>query len=90
MLRLEHVDAGYGDIQVLWDVSIHVDAREFVVLVGANGAGKSTMMRTISSLIRPTGGTISFDGHRLDHMPAHRIIDAGIAHVPEDANSFRK
>ena len=88
MLRLEHVDAGYGDIQVLWDVSIHVDAREFVVLVGANGAGKSTMMRTISSLIRPTGGTISFDGQRLDHMPAHRIIDAGIAHVPEGRQLF--
>ena len=88
MLRLDHVDAGYGDIQVLWDVSIHVDAREFVVLVGANGAGKSTMMRTISSLIRPTGGTISFDGQRLDHMPAHRIIDAGIAHVPEGRQLF--
>lgn len=88
MLRLENVDAGYGDIQVLWDVSFHVDAREFVVLVGANGAGKSTMMKTISSLIRPTRGTISFDGHRLDQMPPYRIIDAGIAHVPEGRQLF--
>ena len=54
MLRLEHVDAGYGDIQVLWDVSFHVDKQEFVVLVGANGAGKSTIMKSISSLLHPT------------------------------------
>ncbi len=54
MLRVEHVDAGYGDIQVLWDVSFHVAENEFVVLVGANGAGKSTIMRTISSIV-PVG-----------------------------------
>ena len=88
MLRVEHVDAGYGDVQVLWDVSFHVDAREFVVLVGANGAGKSTIMRTISSLIKPTSGAVSFDGQRLDQMPAYRIIDAGIAHVPEGRQLF--
>ena len=53
MLRVEHVNAGYGDIQVLWDVSFQVQMKEFVVLVGANGAGKSTIMRTISSIISP-------------------------------------
>ncbi|NTV41939.1 MAG: ATP-binding cassette domain-containing protein, partial [Syntrophobacteraceae bacterium] len=53
MLRVDRVGAGYGDIQVLWDVTFHVSAKEFVVLVGANGAGKSTIMRTISSMIHP-------------------------------------
>ena len=60
MLRVEQVNAGYGDIQVLWDVSFQVRTNEFVVLVGANGAGKSTIMRTISSIIHPTSGAIWF------------------------------
>lgn len=88
MLRVEHVDAGYGDIQVLWDVSFHVEAKEFVVLVGANGAGKSSIMRTISNLIRPTNGEIWFEDQRLDQIQPYRIIDAGIAHVPEGRQLF--
>lgn len=88
MLRLEHVDAGYGDVQVLWDVSIHVDAREFVVLVGANGAGKSTIMRAISSIITPMRGEIWFEDKRIDKMPPYRIINTGIAHVPEARQLF--
>jgi branched-chain amino acid transport system ATP-binding protein len=88
MLRVEHVDAGYGDIQVLWDVSFHVDAKEFVVLVGANGAGKSTIMKTISSLITPAKGEIRFEDQRIDQVPPYRIIDVGIAHVPEGRQLF--
>lgn len=88
MLRLEHVDAGYGDIQVLWDVSFHVEANEFVVLVGANGAGKSTIMRTISSVIKPTRGKVWFEDQRIDQLPPYRIIGAGIAHVPEARQLF--
>jgi branched-chain amino acid transport system ATP-binding protein len=88
MLRLENVNAGYGDVQVLWDVSFHVDAKEFVVLVGANGAGKSTIMKTISSLIRPTGGEVLFEGRHLDQLPPYKIIEAGIAHVPEGRQLF--
>lgn len=88
MLRLEHVDAGYGDIQVLWDVSIHVDEKEFVVLVGANGAGKSTIMKAISSLIQPTKGEIWYNDHRLDQVPPYKISDLGIAHVPEGRQLF--
>lgn len=88
MLRLEHVDAGYGDVQVLWDVSIHVDKQEFVVLVGANGAGKSTIMKSISSLIHPTHGEIRFEDKRLDTLAPYRISDLGIAHVPEGRQLF--
>lgn len=88
MLRLEHVDAGYGDIQVLWDVSFHVDEKEFVVLVGANGAGKSTIMKAISSLIQPTQGEIWYNDHRLDRVPSYLISNLGIAHVPEGRQLF--
>ncbi|HOV85520.1 MAG TPA: ABC transporter ATP-binding protein [Syntrophobacteraceae bacterium] len=88
MLRVENVDAGYGDIQVLWDVSFEVKGNEFVVLVGANGAGKSTIMKTISSLIRPTRGQILFEDRRLDVLPPYKIIEAGIAHVPEARQLF--
>lgn len=88
MLRVERVSAGYGDIQVLWDVSFQVANKEFVVLVGANGAGKSTIMRTVSSVIHPTGGEIWFDDQRLDHVPPYRISEVGIAHVPEGRQLF--
>ncbi|MGV8073832.1 MAG: ABC transporter ATP-binding protein [Syntrophobacteraceae bacterium] len=88
MLRIEHLDAGYGGIQVLWNVSFHVDRNEFVVLVGANGAGKTTIMKTISSLISPMQGEVFFDDIRLDHLPPYGIIDAGIAHVPEGRQLF--
>lgn len=88
MLRVEHVNAGYGDIQVLWDVSFHVAENEFVVLVGANGAGKSTIMRTISSLVPVSSGQILFDNQRLDKVEPYRIVEHGIAHVPEARQLF--
>jgi branched-chain amino acid transport system ATP-binding protein len=88
MLRLDNVNAGYGDIQVLWDVSFEVKAKEFVVLVGANGAGKSTIMRTISSILTPTTGAIWFEDQRIDHVAPYRIIGHGIAHVPEGRQLF--
>jgi branched-chain amino acid transport system ATP-binding protein len=88
MLRVERVNAGYGDVQVLWDVSFQVRAKEFVVLVGANGAGKSTIMRTISSILSPTSGAIWFEDQRIDQVPPYRIISHGIAHVPEGRQLF--
>ena len=88
MLRVENVSAGYGDIQVLWDVSFHVAENEFVVLVGANGAGKSTMMRMISSMIPITKGEIWFQDKRLDNVPPYMIVARGIAHVPEGRQLF--
>jgi len=88
MLRVEHLCAGYGDVQVLWDVSFHVAENEFVVLVGANGAGKSTIMRAVSSIVSPGRGQIWFKDHRLDLVPPHNVVELGIAHVPEARQLF--
>jgi branched-chain amino acid transport system ATP-binding protein len=88
VLKVEHIDVFYGDLQVLWDVSFEVREGEIVVLLGANGAGKTTTLKTISSLLKPRGGTITFEGTRLDQIPSHRIINHGVAHVPEGRRLF--
>ena len=88
MLKVTGIDVAYGDVQVLWDVSFEVREKEILVLVGANGAGKSTTLRTISGLLRPRKGSIEFKGLRLDHIPDHKIIEQGIAHVPEGRRLF--
>ncbi len=88
MLNVEGLDVFYGDLQVLWNVSFEVREGEIVVLLGANGAGKSTTLKTISSLLKPAKGSITFQGNRLDQVPSHRIIDFGIAHVPEGRRLF--
>lgn len=88
MLTLEHIQVFYGDLQVLWDVSFEVAEGEVVTLVGANGAGKSTTLKTISSLLTPASGTLTFDGVRLDKVPAHEVIEYGVAHVPEGRRLF--
>jgi branched-chain amino acid transport system ATP-binding protein len=88
MLTVNNIDVFYGDLQVLWDVSFEVHEKEILVLVGANGAGKSTTIRTLSSLLTPKKGSISFDGVRLDQLPPHKIIEHGIVHVPEGRRLF--
>jgi branched-chain amino acid transport system ATP-binding protein len=88
MLNVNEINVFYGDLQVLWDVSFEVKEKEIVVLVGANGAGKSTILRTISSLLTPKKGSIEFDGRRIDHLSAHKIIEHGIVHVPEARRLF--
>lgn len=88
MLNVESVDVFYGDLQVLWNVSFEVREGEIVVLLGANGAGKSTTLKTISSLLKPAKGSVTFMGGRLDQVPSHRIINHGIAHVPEGRRLF--
>ena len=88
MLRVDSIDVFYGDLQVLWDVSFHVQEREILVLIGANGAGKSTTLKTISSLLTPRNGSISFNGSRLDHVTPHQVIEHGIVHVPEGRRLF--
>ncbi len=88
MLKVNGIDVFYGDLQVLWNVEFEIKSGEIVVLVGANGAGKSTTLKTISSMLTPAKGTIEFDGVRLDKLPAHKIIEHGIVHVPEARRLF--
>ncbi len=88
LLRIDQLDVGYGDIQVLWDVSLHVAQGEMVALVGANGAGKSTLLAAMSGLIPSRSGAISFDARDLTGAAAHTIVAAGIAHVPQGRRLF--
>ncbi len=88
MLKVNGIDVFYGDLQVLWNVSFEVKDKEIVVLVGANGAGKSTTIRTISALRPLRKGDIEFNGQRIDRVPANRIIEHGIVHVPEARRLF--
>jgi branched-chain amino acid transport system ATP-binding protein len=88
MLELKSVRAGYGSFQALFDVSLEVRHGEAVGVIGPNGAGKTTLMRVISGLIRPTAGSIVMEGVDLVATPAHRIVEIGIAHVPENRRLF--
>jgi branched-chain amino acid transport system ATP-binding protein len=83
MLEIENINVFYGDAQALWNVSFTVDQREIVTLVGSNGAGKSTTLKAVSGLVPPASGEIRLEGKRIDHVPAHRIVEMGIAQIPE-------
>ncbi|HEU5310281.1 MAG TPA: ABC transporter ATP-binding protein [Candidatus Eisenbacteria bacterium] len=83
MLELEDTHVHYGAIHALKGVSIRVDEGQIVTLVGANGAGKSTTLRAISGLLRPSQGAIRFEGRPIHERPAHEIVKLGISHVPE-------
>ena len=83
MLELSDIDVFYGEVQALRGVSLKVEAGQIVTLIGANGAGKSTTLRTISGLLRPKRGTIRFDGRELDGTEPHDITQSGLIHVPE-------
>jgi len=82
------VSSGYGLTPVLRDVTMHVDAGEVVAVVGANGVGKSTLLRTITGLLPPSEGAIVFDGAPITGMPAHSIVGRGLAMVPEGGRLF--
>src|SRR5512143_3015165 len=88
MLEVRGIDVFYGDVQVLWDVSFHVDRGEIVALVGANCAGKTTTLATISSLLKPRKGSILYEGDPIHTRPPHSLIELGIAHVPEARRLF--
>jgi branched-chain amino acid transport system ATP-binding protein len=88
MLSLAAVSAGYGSFRALFDVSLEVAAGEAVGVIGPNGAGKTTMMRVISGLVPLAAGEMTFDGRSLAGLPAHRIVERGIAHVPENRRLF--
>jgi branched-chain amino acid transport system ATP-binding protein len=88
MLELSGVDAGYGEILALRAVSLSVAPGEIVAVVGANGAGKSAMLRAISGLVRVRAGEIRFEGERLDRLPSHAIVERGVVQVAEGRKIF--
>jgi branched-chain amino acid transport system ATP-binding protein len=88
MLDLKGIDAGYGSFQALFDVTLEVKAGEAVGVIGPNGAGKTTLMRVISGLIRPRGGSVAMEGANVLTTAPHRIVELGIAHVPENRRLF--
>jgi branched-chain amino acid transport system ATP-binding protein len=88
MLVLEGVDVFYGRIQALHGLNLHVDDGEIVTLIGCNGAGKSTTLRTISGLLRPRHGGVKFDGREISALPPNRIVALGLSHVPEGRRIF--
>ena len=88
MLQVENIDVFYGDLQALWGVSFTVNDAEIVTLVGSNGAGKSTILKTITGLLRPRTGNIKYDGIGVDKLPMHKIVDMGICMVPEGRRLF--
>lgn len=88
MLRINQLVAGYGDIQILHDVSMEIQTGEIVALIGANGAGKTTTLRTISGLIKARSGSIQFQDQPIHTWPSHRIVGAGLIQVAEGRKLF--
>lgn len=88
LLELKDITSGYGDVQVLWGVSFSVREGEIATLVGANGAGKTTALKTLSGVVPATSGQIIFDGQPIERLAPHEIAGRGIAHVPEGRRLF--
>ncbi len=89
MLKVEDINVYYGAIHAIHDVSFDVNEGEIVTLIGANGAGKSTILKTVSGLLRSRTGSITFDGHKISNMPPHKLVSLGLAHVPEGRRIFQ-
>jgi len=90
LLEVNHIFTNYGNICALRDISFTVNAGEIVCLIGANGAGKTTMLKTICGLLKPQSGEIRFEGQEITHLPAHEIVRKGIAMVPEGRQIFSR
>ena len=88
MLEIKNIDVSYGDVQVIWNVSFEVGQGEIVALIGANGAGKSTILKTISGILRPKKGEILFESKPIYRIDPFKLIELGIAHVPEARRLF--
>jgi branched-chain amino acid transport system ATP-binding protein len=88
MLAVENLQVNYGAIQAVKGISFTVNERELVALIGSNGAGKSTTLKTISGIVRPSGGTMTFRGQDLTRMPTHKIVASGIVQSPEGRQIF--
>jgi branched-chain amino acid transport system ATP-binding protein len=88
MLKVENVNVSYGSVKILWDVDFHIDEGEIITIIGPNGAGKTTIVKTIMGLLKPTSGTIEFNGNPIHLAPTHKIVEGGIALVPEGRELF--
>jgi branched-chain amino acid transport system ATP-binding protein len=88
MLRLENLQVAYGDIQVLWDVSLEVPEKSIVALLGSNGAGKTTTLKAVLGMLRPSKGRVLFRGKDITRMPTHAIVNTGLYLVPEWRGTF--
>ncbi|MGW0751665.1 ABC transporter ATP-binding protein [Streptomyces sp. NPDC002587] len=88
MLKVEDLKVAYGKIEAVKGISFEVNEGEIVCLVGTNGAGKTTTLRTLSGLLKPSSGSITFDGQPLASVPAHKIVSLGLAHSPEGRHIF--
>ena len=88
LLEIRDLCSGYGDVQILWDVSLEVRKGEVVALIGANGAGKTTLLNTVSQLLRPRSGSIRFDGRDITRARSEEVVGAGIIHVPQGRRLF--
>jgi branched-chain amino acid transport system ATP-binding protein len=88
MLEVKNVDVFYGDVQVLWDVSFNVEKGEIVALIGANGSGKTTSLNTVSSILKPKKGAVTYEGRPLHTREPYDLVGLGIAHVPEARRLF--
>jgi branched-chain amino acid transport system ATP-binding protein len=88
LLQVNNIDVFYGNLQVLWDVSLEVTSGEIVAIAGANGAGKSTLLKTISGILHPANGSIEFAGTDITNLNAYDIVDQGISQVPEGRQLF--
>jgi branched-chain amino acid transport system ATP-binding protein len=83
MLNVRNLSGGYGPIQILWSVSLHLERGEIITLLGANGAGKTTLIRTLAGEIKPSGGSIEFLQRDITRLSAHHIVEAGLVEIPE-------
>lgn len=90
LLEVKNLAVSYGNIRAIKNISLNVAAGEIVALLGANGAGKSTTLRTISGLLKPAAGEIYFDGQRIDKTPPHEIVESGLCHSPEGRRVFAR
>ena len=88
MLKVDNINVYYGSIHAINDISFEVNQGEIVTLIGANGAGKSTTLQTVSGLLRSKTGSITFLDERIDHLPAHKLVAKGLAQVPEGRRIF--
>lgn len=88
ILEVQDLVSGYGEVQILWGCSLQVEEGKLTALVGSNGVGKTTLLRTVTGLVRPWSGTVRFDGRIVNHLPPHAKADLGLVMVPEGRQLF--